>query len=1046
MKKFVIFTIVLFVAEFSFANPIKMRKAKEKARTFIQQKHIGLTPLKLAYSPDGEKEDAPLFVFNVGDKKGFVVVAGNGEDEEIMGYADEGEFDYAALPENLKAWIDGVAGSARMPGMASVRAVQHPTTVIEPLLTTKWGQRAPFNSACPVLSGELCPTGCTATALAQVMRFHRYPTESTTNIPKYTFKYQNSTITMPALPSTTFDWDKMPDELTEDSPQESIDEVSKLMLYCGQATDMNYTPTGSGAFTYKIPERLPLYFYYPSTMHYVYRQSFDEQGWDELLVGELLKRQPVIYTAYTNLGQGHTFVCDGYDGNGLYHINWGWYGVGNGYFRISVAFATDEGLSDNIKNYHLSLNQTALVGLKTSGVDDFVMPEETFVAYSRPSLKYGRNYHREDIANGFEVTLKQSFVNSCEETKRLSYGLGLYGDDGTLVAVPTSNTVSLTPGGKKEYEAYRFVFGGNINSGHYTLKAIYKPSSSDSWKPMGGTERNYVDVVIDRLQATLTPMPKAGFVVGQVSKEDDFLHFDFYNHDEDFYGLVYLRKLNPADNTISVVSYDNMSVDANSRRTFELYVDSSQVFDIDNDTYYLSVDEYDTQYFYCNRTDGEETLLDKTIEVLNYGEDSLAVVGNRVMCKFTVSNPTQQTVETPVVFAMVDKMGRMTASYSMDVNLKAGADTVFFLDFPINDYNSQYQVVTHHQKRENCLEEVSTEVFDVAEGAIYWTNDGDVKTMLKTSVLQVPDDAVAINLRGAYGSNVTPNANPNTIYLLDKTYPKGLIGRNAVSGKPYNCIPASNKVSNLYLTDGYDYFIPTEMSFMTNIAYVREVKGDGWSTICLPFSPTKVTVDGEEVAWKTSEEDSLGVMRVMQLESIEGDSTRLAFVEQMDAFKTYLINTDSLENGSVLEFSCGKKTLYPTLLQDYATPINEQYALMGTHCQNSFENCFVVENNKFVYHEQAVEVQPFRGWLHVNGDVDHAALVIGDESPEDPPFVKGDVNDDGELDITDVMLAVSIVIENSTRALYPERADINQNGSVDITDVVLMVDMILTAR
>ena len=154
MKKFVIFTIVLFVAEFSFANPIKMRKAKEKARTFIQQKHIGLTPLKLAYSPDGEKEDAPLFVFNVGDKKGFVVVAGNGEDEEIMGYADEGEFDYAALPENLKAWIDGVAGSARMPGMASVRAVQHPTTVIEPLLTTKWGQRAPFNSACPVLSGD----------------------------------------------------------------------------------------------------------------------------------------------------------------------------------------------------------------------------------------------------------------------------------------------------------------------------------------------------------------------------------------------------------------------------------------------------------------------------------------------------------------------------------------------------------------------------------------------------------------------------------------------------------------------------------------------------------------------------------------------------------------------------------------------------------------------------------------------------------------------------------------------------------------------------
>ena len=167
MKKLIIFTIVLFIAE----------------------KQFGHTPLKLAYSPDGEKEDAPLFVFNVGDKKGFVIVAGNGEKEEIMGYADEGEFDYAALPDNFKAWIDGVAHCARIQGYASVRAAQHPTDVIEPLITTKWGQRVPYNSACPVLSGEQCPTGCTATALAQVMRFHQYPAESTTSIPKYTYKY-----------------------------------------------------------------------------------------------------------------------------------------------------------------------------------------------------------------------------------------------------------------------------------------------------------------------------------------------------------------------------------------------------------------------------------------------------------------------------------------------------------------------------------------------------------------------------------------------------------------------------------------------------------------------------------------------------------------------------------------------------------------------------------------------------------------------------------------------------------------------------------------
>lgn len=1042
MKKFVIFTIVFFIAELSFANPIKMQKAKEKAMSFIQKKQVVKTHLNLAYTPGGVKEDAPLYVFNVGDKKGFVIVAGNGEEEEIMGYADEGEFKYATLPDNLKAWVDGVACSARVQGRNAVKAVEHPTNVIEPLLTTKWGQRAPYNSACPVLSGEPCPTGCTATALAQVMRFHKYPVESTTSIPKYTT--QTLKINMQALPPITFDWDNMPDELSEDSPQECIDAVSKLMLYCGQATNMNYTSSGSGAFTYKIPERLPLYFGYPSTMHYVYRHSYDEQGWDNLLVSELLKQQPVIYTAYTNLGQGHTFICDGYDGNGLFHINWGWYGVGNGYFRISVAFATDEGLNDNIKNYHLSLNQTAVIGLKPSGNDDYVFPEETFVAFTRPSLKYGSTYERENIDNSFEVTMKQSFVNSREETKRLSHGIGLYNDEGALVAVTISSTASLSSGGKKDYEVSKLLFGGGIKSGHYFLKAIYKPSSSDPWIPMGGTDRNYVDVVIDDLHATLTPMPKADFVVGEVSKVGDFMHFDFYNHDEDFYGPVYLRKLNTANNTISQVAYDNMAVDANSRRTFELYIDSSKDFDIDNDTYYLSVDEYDTQYFYCNRTDGDEMLLDKEIEVLNYGEDSMTVVGNRVMCKFTVANNTQQTVGTPVVFALVDNMGRMTASYTLDVNLQAESDTVVFLDFPINDYNSQYQVVSHHQKRENCLEEVATEVFDVAEGAIYWTKEGDVKTLSKTSVLQVPDDAVAINLRGAYGSNVIPNGNPNTIYLLETKYPRGLNGRNGISGLPYNCVPSSNKVSSLYLTDGYDYFIPTEISFMVSIIYERLVEKDGWSTICLPFSPTKVTVDGEEVAWKMSEEDSLGVLRVMQVESIEGDSIRLAYVDQMEAYKTYLVNTDSLQAGSILEFSCGKKVLYPTQQQDYTTPISEQYSLMGTNSHNSVENCYVVENNRFTFHEQEVEVQPFRGWLGVIGDIEHTPLVIGDEAPEDPVYVIGDVNDDGELDITDVMLAISIVLESNSFALYPSRADLNQNGSVDVTDVMLMVERILT--
>ena len=89
--------------------------------------------------------------------------------------------------------------------------------------------------------------------------------------------------------------------------------------------------------------------------------------------------------------------------------------------------------------------------------------------------------------------------------------------------------------------------------------------------------------------------------------------------------------------------------------------------------------------------------------------------------------------------------------------------------------------------------------------------------------------------------------------MLDVKLPKGLVGKNYVN--------ASNKASTLALVDGYDYFVPAEFFFASTISYTREVPTDSlptFSTICLPFAPTKVTVDGEEVKWKTSEQDSLG--------------------------------------------------------------------------------------------------------------------------------------------------------------------------------------------
>ena len=1043
MRKVVIAALLLFVIGHAVGNPVKLHKAQVKASSFAGKKISTQSQLKMAYAPGGNAEEAPLYVFNVGKKQGFVIVAGDGDSEEVIGYSDEGEFDYEQMPENLKAWMNTYAARAAGKAVGTVaKSTKHPTDVIEPLITTKWGQRVPFNRACPKVDGEPCPTGCTATAMAQVMRYHRFPTQQTTAIPKYTT--QTLGMVMPALPATTFNWDDMPDELDEEtSPESSIDEVAKLMLYCGQATDMNYSKEGSGAFTYKIPERLPMYFGYPATMHYVYRYSYDEQGWDSLLVSELLKRQPVIYTAYTNIPQGHTFICDGYDGNGLFHINWGWYGVGNGYFRISEAYATDEGLSDNIKNYHLSNNQTALIGLKVEGEDDYVFPNEAYVVYTRPSLKDGKSYVRDNTAESFRITMKQSFVNSSDQSKRLSYGIGLYDDEGSLVTVATSSTVSLSAGGRKDYEVKQMAFGGNIKSGHYIIKPVYKPTSSTPWRPMGGTDRNYVDVVIDEQNATLTPMPQANFVVGKVSMEESFMHIDFYNNDEDFYGPLYLRRLNPADNTISQVSYDYMAVDANTMRSFQLYVDEAKQFDIENDVFYLSIDEYDTQYFYCNRAEQEDVLLEKSLEILNLNEDSTTIVGDRALCKITLTNNDTKEVDTDLTLTLIDDMGRIAGTYPLDVKLAEGADSIVCYEIPLYEYDRKYKVVASHRKNEYVLEETTTELYNVAEGAIYWVKDGSIRTQEAEKNFKVPEEALAINLRGAYSSNVTPNSNPNTIYMLDVKLPKGLVGKNYVN--------SSNKAATLTLVDGYDYFIPTEFFFASTVSYTREVPSDSlptFSTICLPFAPTKVTVDGEEVKWKTSEQDSLGVFRIMSIDSISADSTKLVYVNEMEAFKTYLIVTDSILAGATLEFSCEGCTMSPTMQQDYATIVDDNYSWNGSYCGVQTDSCYIVSDNQLVFQDMAIDIPAFRGWLTTSGEVQYQNIVLETKSDEPivPPLKEGDINGDDAVDIADVMLIVTIALGDEVQEEFKPRADVNGDGDVDVTDVMIVVQMILGSK
>ena len=201
---------------------------------------------------------------------------------------------------------------------------------IGPLLTEKWHQGCLYNSLCPDTSGpcDHAEVGCVAVAMGQIMHYWGYPSSGWGS-----HSYSNQGTTLSAdFGNTTYDWEHMPDSLTDDSSDAEIEAVATLLYHCGISVNMSYTQNGSLTNSDVVPDALIRYFNYSKRLHSEKRKNYSDDEWALMLKECLDLQQPVYYTGHGPQG-GHAFVCDGYDNNDLMHFNWGW-GRANGYFSL----------------------------------------------------------------------------------------------------------------------------------------------------------------------------------------------------------------------------------------------------------------------------------------------------------------------------------------------------------------------------------------------------------------------------------------------------------------------------------------------------------------------------------------------------------------------------------------------------------------------------------------------------------------------------------------------------------------------------------------
>ena len=333
------------------ARPVDQETAKRLGQSFVKanfeftRQSDQLNLVQTAYSERGE---ACYYIFNVGDT-GFVILAADDNYRPVIGYSDRGAFnpdDMApALAEYLEVVRQGVM-SASMASAASV-AVAADWAMLEKngrlvsrhggredvfLVQTTWNQNYPYNYFCPEGEGGPgghCYAGCVATAAAQLMKFWNHPIQgqgSYTYIPEDHPEYGPLTAN---FGETTYDWDNMPNAISNNSPIEQIEAVAQLIYHVGVSVDMNYRPTSSGAVTGKLCQTMPAYFFYTDQMDNLYRENYTHEGYMQLVINSIDMNWPMVQR-----GGGHAYVLDGYNDNDMVHFNWGWSGSSDGWFNI----------------------------------------------------------------------------------------------------------------------------------------------------------------------------------------------------------------------------------------------------------------------------------------------------------------------------------------------------------------------------------------------------------------------------------------------------------------------------------------------------------------------------------------------------------------------------------------------------------------------------------------------------------------------------------------------------------------------------------------
>ena len=992
MKTYLLLILLLVSGQLA-ANPIDRSTALKQAQTFMQNRgkklNVATTSFKAPRrSSTATANSASYYVFN-NTSGGFIVVSGDDRTLQILGYSDEGKLDESNLPLNISSWLQGYAdqiaylddsitATKTSAAKTSPLRAQKTTRPISPMLTSLWNQGSPFNNDCPIYyksdgtQGQSV-TGCTATSMAQIMYYHKWPASTIAEIPSLTNKYKQSTglyktVTLPAISNgTAIDWENMTDGYTSTSTDAQNAAVAKLMLLCGQSIQMKYGPQ-SGASNIMTALKLIKTFGYDDGVKYINRSNYSITGWDDIIYSELADKRPVIYNG-SSTGGGHSFVVDGYDGDGLYHLNWGWGGYANGYFALAVLNPYGGGIGASSTSDGYSMSQGAVIG---------VMPPDTNVAEEEPLKLTTSNLA---ISND---SIYSSYFNVTYKTASFEFGIGYVDDDGNITSIGNTyyyeNLANATGFGKLGYKVE------GLSAGTYKVVTISRELNTTKWFTDMDVKKKYVlakvnaggKVSLSIYEQNVALSADISFSGPKYSGKQQAADISLKNNGDEFYGKIYFFISTSADVKGDYNSSTGAAVPANGTSKISFPFTPAT-----GGTYYVWVATDET---------GSNIIGSSKVEINNSSELSTSVSGGDININYSEiakdytyvygdlitgyvtlkNNDTAKPYANTISFVFYGNTGdgNYSGIYSgfTDVSIPAGGTckvpfsykgnigTDYFID--VFDYNvdNNAQLIKEYYS-----------FYLLKPGYITYKADGSYNAEAPLKNINVAGDVVAVNLTGVTAvKSIVTNSNPNTVYIFgeDETLPNGLSGKNIIKG---------SSAETLSLTDGHDFFVPATIT-AKEINYTRtpELQSNGtncWETIALPFNVDKITTEGKEIDFFHSASDRNKDFWVNEFSELNDDNKLVfRYAEKMDAYIPYIIAfPESLKNKKVV-FHGTDATIAPNSKIIIGSHV---YNMRGTTTKLSTSNAYVLNNpgNGFIMNSSAT-VEPFRAFFTADGTTD----------------------------------------------------------------------------